>query len=66
MTISSNPRKVPKVLFINAQNEAKAGFARANAHKQAERWQKEHKEAINSSNTFIELRGLPLKKYRMF
>ena len=66
MTTTIDPRKVPKMLHIEFQNDAQAEFTRAIAHKRAELWQKENKEAINSANTFIELRGLPLKNYRMF
>ncbi|WP_449392600.1 type II toxin-antitoxin system CcdA family antitoxin [Eoetvoesiella caeni] len=45
---------------------AEAGVALANKRKRTELWLKENKEAIDSSNAFVEEHGLPLAKYRMF
>ncbi|KAA0910433.1 type II toxin-antitoxin system CcdA family antitoxin [Pusillimonas sp. ANT_WB101] len=55
-----------KLLHINISHAAEAGLAQAIAHKRAELWLKENKEAIDSSNAFVDKHGLPLAKYRMF
>lgn len=55
-----------KALHINVSHAAEAGLAAAIARKRAELWLKENEEAINSSNAFVEQRGLPLTKHRMF
>jgi len=82
MLTSSNPRNATKratnvslaedllseakALHINISHAAEAGLSLAIARKRTEIWLEENKDAIDSSNTFVEQRGLPLKKYRMF
>jgi len=55
-----------KALQINISQAAEAGVAQAIARTRSERWLAENKEAIDSSNAFVEKHGLPLAKYRMF
>jgi len=55
-----------KALQINISQAAEAGVAQAIARTRSERWLAENKEAIESSNAFVEKHGLPLAKYRMF
>ena len=55
-----------KALRINISQAAEAGVAKAVAEKRAEIWLKENKEAIESSNAYVEKHGLPLEMYRMF
>lgn len=55
-----------KTLHINISHAAEAGLAQAIALKRAELWLQENKEAIDSSNAFVDEHGLPLAKYRMF
>lgn len=55
-----------KELRINVSQAAEAGLAKAVAEKRAERWLQENREAIESSNAYVEKHGLPLEKYRMF
>ena len=55
-----------KALYINISQAAEAGIAQAIARKRAERWLAENREAIESSNAFVEKHGLPLANYRMF
>jgi antitoxin CcdA len=55
-----------KELRINVSQAAEAGLAKVVAEKRAELWLKENREAVESSNAFVEKRGLPLEKYRMF
>ena len=55
-----------KALRINISQAAEAGVARAVAEKRAELWLQENREAIESSNAFVEKHGLPLARYRGF
>ncbi len=55
-----------KELRINVSQAAEAGLAKAVAERRAELWLSENREAIESSNTFVEEHGLPLAKHRMF
>ncbi len=55
-----------KALRINVSQAAESGLAQAVAQKRAELWLQENREAIESSNAFVEKNGLPLDKYRMF
>ncbi|MDR2838010.1 MAG: type II toxin-antitoxin system CcdA family antitoxin [Azonexus sp.] len=55
-----------KALRINVSQAAEAGVMRAVAEKRAERWLAENREAIESSNAFVETCGLPLEQFRMF
>lgn len=55
-----------KALRINVSQAAEAGLARAVAEKRAALWIKENREAIESSNEYVEKRGLPLEQFRMF
>ena len=53
-------------LKINISRAAEAGITKAIAEKRAAIWQKENREAIESSNTYMEKHGLPPEKCRMF
>lgn len=55
-----------KELRINVSQAAEVGLAKAVAERRAERWLKENRDAIESSNAFVDKHGLPLEKYRMF
>lgn len=55
-----------KELRINISQAAEAGLAKAVAEKRAELWLRENKEAIDSSNAYVEKHGLPLDAFRMF
>jgi antitoxin CcdA len=55
-----------KALRINVSQAAESGLARAVSEKRAELWAQENKEAIESSNDFVEKHGLPLANHRMF
>lgn len=55
-----------KALHINVSQAAEAGLARAVAEKRAELWLKENREAIQSSNDYVDKHGLPLERFRMF
>ncbi|MCC8393776.1 type II toxin-antitoxin system CcdA family antitoxin [Paraburkholderia sp. MMS20-SJTR3] len=55
-----------KELGINVSQAAEAGLAKAVSDARAEAWLVENREAIESSNAYVEKHGLPLAKYRMF
>lgn len=58
--------KEAKTLRINVSKAAVDGVARAVAEKRAELWLQENRDAIESSNAFVEEHGLPLEQFRMF
>ena len=55
-----------KELQVNVSRAAEAGLDRAIAEKRAEIWRRDNLEALQSSNDYVELNGLPLAKYRQF
>lgn len=55
-----------KELQINVSRAAEAGLDRAIAERRAEIWLQENREALQSSNDYVERNGLPLAKYRQF
>lgn len=55
-----------KELQINISRAAEAGLDRAIAEKRTELWLEENREALQSSNDYVERNGLPLAKYRQF
>ncbi|MES2089012.1 MAG: type II toxin-antitoxin system CcdA family antitoxin [Pseudomonadota bacterium] len=55
-----------KSLRINISQAAESGVARAVAEKRAELWIEANREALDSSNAYIEKNGLPLARHRNF
>jgi antitoxin CcdA len=55
-----------RALGINVSQAAEVGIAAAVARRRHEQWQAENREALDSSNAFVEQRGLPLASYRNF
>lgn len=55
-----------KALGVNLSQAAEVGVADAVARKRAEVWLAENREALESSNAFVEAHGLPLGQYRHF
>ena len=51
-------------LDINISRAAEEGIARAVANAKAERWRAANREALQSSNAFVEANGLPLGRFR--
>lgn len=66
VSLTENLLAEAKKLQINISQAAEAGVARAVAEKRAEIWLKENREAIESSNAYVEQYGLPLERHRMF
>lgn len=53
-------------LGINISEAAERGLVAAIAEARAARWLDENREALESSNAWVEANGLPLEKYRLF
>jgi antitoxin CcdA len=55
-----------KALGINVSRAAETGIAEAVRKEKGRRWLEENREALESSNAWVEKHGLPLAKYRQF
>ncbi len=55
-----------KPLRINVSQAAEAGVGSAVAEKRAELWLERNREALESSNAYVEQHGLPLAGHRNF
>lgn len=55
-----------KALGINMSQAAEDALTKAIAEEKSRRWLEENREAIESSNEYVERNGLPLAKYRLF
>ena len=55
-----------KALGVNLSQAAEVGVADAVARKRSEVWLAENRDALESSNAFVETRGLPLARHRNF
>ena len=55
-----------KALKINVSRAAEEGVRAAVAVAKAEQWKVENAAALQSSNAYVEERGLPLDRYRQF
>ena len=53
-------------LGVNVSQAAEVGIAAAVARRRQERWLAENQDALDSSNAFSDLQGLPLARYRKF
>lgn len=66
--ISLDPAMVndAKALGINISRACEAGLEARIREVRRERWREENREAIESSNAYVEKYGLPLAAFRMF
>lgn len=55
-----------KKLDINISEACERGLAEQVASMRREAWLRENREAIESSNAYVEKHGLPLARYRLF
>jgi antitoxin CcdA len=53
-------------LDINLSQACERGLVETIAETRAARWLEENREALESSNRWVEANGLPLAKYRLF
>lgn len=66
VTISVPVLEAARALNVNISQAAELGVIRATAEKCAELWLEENREALDSSNHYVERNGLPLASYRGF
>jgi len=55
-----------KKLGINLSQAAERGIKNEIAERRAELWKQQNKDALTSSNKYVETHGLPLEKARQF
>ncbi len=55
-----------KALGVSISQVANQGLAAAVKKARGEKWLEENREALESSNRWVEANGLPLAKYRLF
>ena len=55
-----------KELGINISRACEEGLAKQISEERGRRWLEENRDAIESSNAWVEKHGLPLAKYRPF
>lgn len=53
-------------LGINVSQACERGLVQTIAEERAARWKEENREAMESSNAWVEANGLPLAKHRLF
>ena len=66
LSIDSELLNIAKEVGVNISRSAEVGIQQAVKSKLREVWLQENKEALLSSNAFIEENGLPLEKFRAF
>ena len=66
ISVDTNLIAEAKELEVNISRAVEEGIAKAVADEKAKRWLEENKEALESSNRYVEENGLPLAKYRLF
>ena len=66
LSIDGDLLKEAKSLDVNISRAAEEGIAQAVLREKRRRWKEENREALESSNRYVEEHGLPLAKYRMF
>lgn len=66
LTLDSQLLQEAKALGINVSRSAENGIAQAVQYHKRQLWLKENREAIDSSNTYIDDNGLPLAEFRNF
>ena len=66
VTIDAALVEEAKALGLNMSQLAEDALAKAISEEKSRRWLEENREAIESSNEYVRLNGLPLAKYRMF
>jgi antitoxin CcdA len=66
LSIDANVLADAKALDINVSRAAETGIAEAVRKEKGRRWLEENREALESSNAWVEKHGLPLAKYRQF
>ena len=66
LTLDAQAIADAKELGINISAACEQGLVVAISKARGEKWLRENRAAIDSSNAWVEKHGLPLAKYRMF
>jgi antitoxin CcdA len=66
LTLDAQAIQDAKELGINISSACEKGLVAEIAKARGEKWLRDNREAIASSNAYVEKYGLPLAKYRMF
>ena len=66
VSLSSALLDEARELGINISRACERGLAIQIAERRAERWLDENREAIETSNAYVERHGLPLARFRRF
>lgn len=66
LTINTGLLEEARGLQVNLSRAAERGIEAAVKAERERRWKEENREAIESSNRWVEEHGLPLAKYRQF
>ena len=66
LSIDADLLSEAKALSVNISRAAEAGIAEAVRKEKERLWREENREALESSNRWVEEHGLPLAKYRQF
>ena len=66
VSLDSELLEAAKELGVNVSRACERGLAEQVAEVRSQRWLEENKDALESSNRYVELKGLPLAQYRQF
>ena len=66
VSLNSDLLEQAKTFGINVSRACERGLAEQIAELRAKRWLEENREAIESSNAYVEVHGLPLAKHRPY
>jgi len=66
VSLNSDLLEQAKALGINVSRACERGLAEQIAELREKRWLEENREALESSNTYVEAHGLPLAKHRPY
>jgi len=66
LSLDSHLLAEAKTLKVNLSRAAEEGIRAAVVHSKSELWQAENRDALESSNDFVERDGLPLGHLRQF
>jgi antitoxin CcdA len=66
VSLNSDLLEQAKALGINLSHACERGLAEQIAELREKRWLEENREALDSSNAYIEAHGLPLAKHRPY
>ena len=66
VSLDSELLEAAKELGVNVSRACERGLAEQVAEVRSRRWLEENKDALESSNQYVERKGLPLAQYRQF